>query len=143
MSTRFLTITEAITVTGKSRRTLGRLANRLAKDHPEQVVREKTAKGYIWRISEQSLQQAFGAAQPESKHPVADTPTPPGSIAFLAFQDKYLEVTHQGYVGLLAMHQEVKQSYEERLKEKDQRIVELTRELAQVKQPWWRWVWGR
>ena len=50
MTDAFLTITEAVQYTGKSRRTLHRLAQQLAKTAPDHVLRERTNKGMIWRI---------------------------------------------------------------------------------------------
>jgi hypothetical protein len=53
--------------------------------------------------------------------------------------EKYLEGVGQGYAGMIAMHQEVKQVYEDRLREKDERIDALTQELEQAQRGfWWR-----
>jgi hypothetical protein len=137
MSDAFLSITEATQYTGKSRRTLLRLATRLAKDHPEQVMRERTSRGYIWRIREQSLQQMLGVTRSGAVSPANPDPERPLRHALTAQQEKYLEVTQQGYTGILAMHQEVKQVYEVRLAEKEQRIAELAEALTQARRGWW------
>lgn len=142
MTPPFLTITEAIQVTGKSRRTVLRLAHHLFKNQPDQVMREKTARGYIWRICEQSLPKADKSPQPDPDRSVA-SPQDPALLQTLAVQqEKYLEVAHQGYAGMLAMHQEVKQVYEVRLAEKEQRIAELTAALTQVRRGWWARIFG-
>jgi hypothetical protein len=48
----------------------------------------------------------------------------------------------QGYKGMMAMHQEVKQVYEEQLKEKDDRITELTQKLDLARKGLWVRIWG-
>ncbi len=63
MNDAFLTITEAVQYTGKSRRTLHRLAQHLSKTAHDQVMREKTAKGEIWRIHQQALQPVTSTHQ--------------------------------------------------------------------------------
>lgn len=133
----FLTITEAVHYTGKSRRTLHRLAHHLAKTAPDQVLREKTAQGEIWRIHQQALQPATSANQsaaPEQKQ----TTTPLAVPAPALIEAKYLEIAKQGYGSLMAMHQEVKVTYEALLYEKDRRIEELTQALAQSRRGFWR-----
>jgi len=137
MTHAFLTITEATQRTGKSRRTILRLATQLAKDQPEQVMREKTSRGYIWRINEQSLPQLSMSSLVKAVSPANRHPDGPARQALMVHQEKYLEVTQQGYAGMLAMHQEVKQAYEVRLAEKEQQIAALTQALAQGKQGWW------
>ena len=77
MSDAFLTITEAVQYTGKSRRTLHRLAQQLAKAAPNQVMREKTDKGEIWRIHQQALPPATSTNQSaiqERNHSTAPLP---------------------------------------------------------------------
>src|SRR5437868_1824008 len=98
MSEAFLTITEAVKYTGKSRRTLHRLAHQLAKTAPDQVLREKTDKGEIWRIHQQALPPAIStnqsatSKQNQAPIPLA-VPAPP------QFEEKYLEIAQQGYGG--------------------------------------------
>jgi len=142
MADAFLSITEATHRTGKSRRTILRLATQLAKDQPGQVMREKTSRGYIWRISEQSLPQTSMSSLVKAVSPSNPASDRLQHQAFTAQQEKYLEVTQQGYTGMLAMHQEVKQAYEVRLAEKEQQIVELSQALAQVKRGWWARLFG-
>lgn len=141
MSTPFLTIAEAVTRTGKSRRTLLRLAHALAQTQSTQVMREKTARGYIWRIHQQALPQAV-SSQPPATQPVAHPQEDAQLPHPVAPPDNYLAIVQQGYAGMLAMHQEVKQVYETQLKEKEQRITELTQALAQAKPGFWRRVFG-
>ena len=53
--------------------------------------------------------------------------------------EKYMEVISQGYTGMMAMHQDVKQVYEKQLNEKNQQIAELTQKLDQARKGlWWR-----
>lgn len=143
MTTAFLTIVEAVQLTGKSRRTIQRLVHSLAKEQPDQVMQEKTSRGYIWKISQQSVQQAYGvtdspadAVSTISQH---QSPAPP--VPNLQ-AEKYLEVVGQGYAGMMAMHQEVKQIYKDRLREKDERIAVLTQELKQTQQGFWKRLFG-
>src|SRR5690348_14015944 len=119
MSEAFLTITEAVHYTGKSRRTLHRLAQHLAKTAPEQVMREKTAKGEIWRIHQQRLRPATLTNQraiPEQKQTSPLAFSEPAHI-----EAKYLEFAQQGYGSLMAMHHDVKVTYEALLHEKERR----------------------
>jgi hypothetical protein len=136
----FLTVAEAVHFTGRSRRTLTRLATRLAQAGSAAVMREKTARGYIWRISQQRLQTEYGAVTSPTSAPAAQTSAP---VSVPAEMHHALEVTGQGYASLLAMHQEVKQLYAERLQEKEERIAALTQELTQAKKGFWTWLWGR
>ncbi|MCB0061815.1 MAG: hypothetical protein KDE19_06865 [Caldilineaceae bacterium] len=137
----FVTVAEAVKLTGKSRRTITRLANRLEQTGSDQVMREKTARGYIWRISWQSLQDAFGAPQPQAPstmepHPVsAPPPVHPEP-------EHALQVAQQGYAGMMTMHQEVKQVYDTLLMEKEQQIIALSQELARVRKGFWAWLFG-
>ena len=124
----FLTVTDAVKLTGKSRRTISRLANRLQQAGSDQVLREKTARGYIWRLSQQSLQDAFGLAKPPAVTTEGRDAPPPLPIAVKP--EHTLEVARQGYAGMMTMHQEVKQAYETLLEEKEQRITVLSQELA-------------
>lgn len=63
MNSTFITIAEAVKLTGKSRRTIQRLVEKLVQKYPDQVMKEKTKRGYIWRINRASVQQAFGKAK--------------------------------------------------------------------------------
>lgn len=131
----FLTIAEAVKVTGKSRRTLTRWADELSKAGSDQVLREKTPHGYIWRISQQWLQAKCGAPTLPT---VPETPRP--SLPTVATVDqltRLLDVTGKGYEGLMTMHEEVKQSYEARLREKEQQIIALRWELSLTKKSFW------
>ena len=58
------------------------------------------------------------------------------------FEEKYLAITQQGYGSLMAMHHEVKVSYETLLHEKDQRIQELTQALDQRRRSFWQRLFG-
>lgn len=138
----FLTVAEAVHVTGKSRRTITRLANRLAQAGSDQVMREKTARGYIWRISRQCLQDELRL----TASPTVTTVDPKQSSASLSVpieSPHTLEIVRQGYTGMLAMHQEVKQAYEILLREKEQRIMALAHELTQTKKGWWARLLGK
>jgi len=135
----FLTVSEAVDVTGKSRRTITRLANRLHQNGSEQVMREKMARGYIWRISAQSLQEAFGFCAPQSVPPVAHAPSP---LPVQVQPEPSLEIARQGYAGMMTMHQEVKQAYEALLAEKESRIRALSQELTRARKGIWAWLWG-
>jgi len=144
MSESFITIADAVKLTGKSRRTIQRLVQTLAKAQPDQVMQEKTSRGYIWRINEQSVEQAYGenlsvtdVASPDSQHPA------PAQPVLKRQQENYREVVGQGYAGMMAMHQEVKQVYEDRLQEKEQRIAELSQALAQAQKSIWVRLFGR
>lgn len=147
MSNRFITIGEAVKLSGKSRRTIQRLVQTLAKAQPEQVMQEKTSRGYIWRINEQSVRQAFGVSAAMAPLPKNDShplplpaPTPPPQFFQL---EKYMETVGQGYSGIMTMHEEVKQVYEERLKDKDIQIARLAQDLAQARKGLWaRWFRG-
>jgi hypothetical protein len=142
MSDAFLSITEAVKYTGKSRRTLHRLAQHLAKTAPDQVLRERTSKGEIWRIHKQRLQPTTSTKQ-SAKHELGQSLDPLAVPAPTQFQEKYLEIAQQGYGSLMAMHQEVKVSCEALLREKDLRIQALTQALAQSRRGFWEWLWGR
>ena len=136
----FLTVAEAVQRTGKSRRTITRLANRLEQAGSDQVLREKTARGYSWRISRQSLHNAFGATEPQTISAMQNDATPaPRPV----HPEQTLEVARQGYTGMMTMHQEVKQVYETLLAEKDQRIAALSQELARARKGLWIWLFGR
>jgi hypothetical protein len=138
----FLTIAEAGHFTGKSRRTLTRLAVRLTQTDPAGVMREKTSRGYIWRISRQRLQAEYGVVTLPSRMPTAQESTP-ASLPVPIEMSQALAVASQGYTGLLAMHQEVKQLYAERIQEKEERIAALAQELSQRKKGFWAWFFGR
>lgn len=137
----FLTIAEAVQFTGKSRRTLTRLATRLMQADPDQVMRERTARGYIWRISSQRLQAEYGATSLPT-NALAVQESTPAPLSIPVDMSQALQVASQGYAGLLTLHQEVKQLYEERLQEKEERIAALTQELTQAK-GFWTWLWGK
>jgi hypothetical protein len=142
----FITIAEAVTMTGKSRRTMQRLVETLLKTQPDQVMKEKTPRGYIWRISQASVQQAFGMIQ-STVHPQASAhqvlPMPVSSQSTQLFQpEKFIEAVGQGYIGIMTMHEEVKQVYEERLKEKDSQIDRLRQDLKQARKGLWAWLFG-
>jgi hypothetical protein len=143
MTEAFITIAEAVQLTGKSRRTIQRLVEALLKNQPDQVMKEKTPRGYIWRLSEQSVQQAYGVVRSPvgTVSPVNQQPAP-ASPPIAHQPEKYLEVVGQGYAGMMTMHQEVKQIYEERLKEKNERIFELNQALKQAKKGFWARVFG-
>ena len=138
----FVTVAEAVKLTGKSRRTITRLANRLEQAGSDQVMREKTARGYSWRLSRQSLQDAFGVSQMQAIPTTETTPIPATPPPVQPEPNHTLEVARQGYAGMMTMHQEVKQAYETLLAEKDQRITALSQELAQTKQGVWAWLFG-
>lgn len=143
MTHTFLTITDATQRTGKSRRTILRLAHHLSQTQPDQVIREKTARGYIWRICEQSLPQTSKAPQIDPDRSVATPQEPTLQQTLAVQQEKYLELAHQGYAGMIAMHQEVKQVYEIRLAEKEQQIETLTQALTQSRRGWWTCLFDR
>lgn len=141
MSEAFLTITEAVQSTGKSRRTLHRLAHHLAKTAPDHVLREKTVKGMIWRIHQQALpsptatqQSARRERAPSSAALVVPEPTQGAG--------KHLDLAQQGYSNLMTMHQEVKVAYEALLHEKELRIQALTRALEQRRPRFWQRLFG-
>lgn len=143
MTTAFITIAKAVQLAGKSRRTIQRLVQKLAKEQPDQVMQEKTSRGYIWKISQQSVQQAYGvidssaeAVSTASQQEESAPPVPNFQV------EKYLEVVGQGYAGMMAMHQEVKQVYEGQLREKDKRIDVLTQELEQAQRGFWDRLFG-
>ena len=141
MSEAFLTITEAVKYTGKSRRTLHRLAQHLAKTAPDQVLRERTSKGMIWRIHQQSLPLA-AALRPSAHQKLGRALAPlPVSLPPQS-EEKALVLAHQGYGNLMAMHQELKVSYEALLREKERRIQELTQALAQRRRSFWQRLFG-
>ncbi len=135
----FITVAEAVKLTGKSRRTITRLANRLEQAGSDQVMREKTARGYIWRLSQQSLQDAFGLSQPQAI-PTTETTPIPAPLPIPIEPDHALEIAQQGYAGMMSMHQEVKQAYDALLVEKDQRIAALSQELARIRKGFWSWL---
>jgi hypothetical protein len=134
MTTRFITIAEAVEMTGKSRRTIQRLIESLQKNDPDQVMKEKTNHGYIWRINEQRVRKAYGITQdPASVAQAVPTKQTPVPGELTTQPEKLIEVALQGYAGMMAMHQEVRQVYEERLKDKDRQIADLTQELELAK----------
>jgi hypothetical protein len=138
MTTRFITIREATELTGKSRRTMQRLVEKLVQEQSDQVMKEKTAHGYIWRISEQSVRAAYGVTASQATTISSEKHQPvPASAALPAQLEKYMDVARQGYTGMMTMHEEVKQAYEARLKEKDGKIAELTQELMQARKGFW------
>jgi len=138
MTDAFLTITEAVKYTGKSRRTLHRLAQHLEKTAPDQVMREKTDKGEIWRIHPQALQSAASTNQNIDHETLPTTPLPVPTLR--QYEEKYLEIAQQGYGSMMTMHQEVKVIYDALLHEKDLRIQELTKALEKSQQSFWgRW----
>ena len=141
MSDAFLTITEAVQYTGKSRRTLHRLAHQLAKTAPDQVLREKTAKGEIWRIHQQALPPAASTIKVRSRNET-NPPAPLPVLAPTQFEEKVLSLAQQGYGSLMAMHHEVKVTYETLLHEKDRRIQELTQALDQRRRSFWQRLFG-
>ena len=104
MSDAFLTITEAVQYTGKSRRTLHRLAQQLAKTAPDQVLRERTSQGTIWRIHQQSLPAAASLRQ--SAHQERGRALDPLPVPTQC-EEKALALAQQGYGSLMAMHHEV------------------------------------
>jgi hypothetical protein len=141
MTEAFLTITEAVQYTGKSRRTLHRLAQQLAKTAPDQVLRERTPKGMIWRIHQPCLAPAPAtlprtsqAREPAAAPLVLSQSTPGEGNGFALAQ--------QGYASLMALHQEVKVTYEALLQEKEQRIQTLTQALAQRRRGFWQRLFG-
>src|SRR6266581_3726728 len=105
MTDAFLTITEAVQYTGKSRRTLHRLAQQLAKTAPDQVMRERTPKGQIWRIHQQSLQPATSTKQ-RANDERNQFPSPLTALAPTPFEEKYLAMAQQGYGNLMTLHHE-------------------------------------
>lgn len=143
MTTDFITIAEAVQLTGKSRRTIQRLVESLVKKQSDLAMKEKTDRGYIWKVSEQAVRQAYGVTSTPATavSPVTHQPTPAPTVPPLQ-SEKYLEVVGQGYAGMMTMHEEVKRIYVERLKEKEDRIVELSQELEQTQRGFWRWLFG-
>ncbi len=141
MSEVFLTITEAGQATGKSRRTLHRLAQHLAQIAPDHVLREKTAQGMIWRIHQQALPAT--TTTPQSERP-ARAPSLSALVVPEPTQGegKHLDLAHQGYRNLMALHQEVKVVYEALLHEKELRIQALTRALEQRQPSFWQRLFG-
>lgn len=140
MTDLFLSITEAVEYTGKSRRTLHRYAHQLAKTAPEQVMREKTDKGDIWRIHQQSLQSLVSTPKSSSEVSMSQAPL----VAHLPaqLQEKYLEIAQQGYGSIMAMHHEVKVTYEALLHEKELRIQTLTQALDHSQRGFWQRLFG-
>lgn len=137
----FLTITEAVQYTGKSRRTLHRLAQYLAKTAPDQVLREKTAQGMIWRIHQQAL------PPPTSAKPRVDDERASAAAALVVPEptqgaSQHLDLAQQGYQHLMALHQEVKVAYEALLHEKELQIQTLTRALEQRQPSFWQRLFG-
>jgi hypothetical protein len=142
MTDPFITIKTAVELTGKSRRTVQRLVETLVKEQPDQVMKEKTDRGYLWRINKQAVQQAYGVAKsPVNGLTPVTQPSAPAPVPNPQ-SEKYIEVALQGYRGMMAMHQEFKQVYDVRLKEKEQRIAELTQELMQARQGFWARLFG-
>jgi hypothetical protein len=143
MSAPFITIAEAVQMTGKSRRTIQRLVEALVKKQSDLAMKEKTDRGYIWKVSEQAVRQAYGiVGTPVSAVSPVDQQPAPASPPLAHQPEKYLEVVGQRYAGMMTLHQEVKRVYEERLKEKEDRIAELARALAQAKKGFWGWLFG-
>jgi hypothetical protein len=146
MSEPFITIAEAVTMTGKSRRTIQRLVETLLKTKPDHVMKERTTRGYIWRISQASVQQAFGRIEstaPSQANGGQPLPAPVPSQSTQLFQpQKFVEVVSQGYTGIMTMHAEVKQIYEERLKDQDIQITQLTQALVQARKGLWARLFG-
>jgi hypothetical protein len=141
MTEPFITIAEAVTLTGKSRRTIQRLVETLVKEQPDQVMKEKTDRGYIWKINKPAVQQAYGVAKsPANGVTPVTQPSAPASAA-ASQPEKYIEVALQGYRGMMAMHQEFKQLYEERLKEKEEQIAALNQAL-QTRRGFWARMFG-
>jgi hypothetical protein len=141
MSDVFLTITEAVRYTGKSRRTLHRLAQQLAKTAPDQVLRERTSQGQIWRIQHQALQLLASTnqnANQERGRALEPLPVPVPTQC----EEKSLVLAQQGYGSLMTLHHEVKVAYETLLHEKEQRIQELTQALAQSRRSFWQRLFG-
>ena len=136
----FLTVTEAVTFSGKSRRTITRLANRLHQEGSPLVMRERTARGYIWRMSQQILQETFGVFETQTLSSIEPKTTPPPSGHIEP--EHALEIARQGYAGMMTMHQEVTQAYENLLAEKDKRIVALSQELVRARKGFWAWFMG-
>ena len=141
MSEAFLTITEAVQYTGKSRRTLHRLAQQLAKTAPDHVLREKTANGMIWRIHQQALPSTPATQQSERQEraPFAAALVVPEPTQG---ESKHLALAQQGYSNLMTLHQEVKVAYEALLHEKELRIQALTRALEQRRPSFWQRLFG-
>lgn len=139
----FLTVAEAVKFTGKSRRTVIRLANRLEQAGSDQVLREKTRGKYKWLIGKQSLQAAYGVSQPQPGAPVDQQALPPSPLPVPVAPETALEITRQGYASLMSMHHEVRQAYEKMLAEKDHRITTLNQELevARGSKGVWSWIW--
>jgi len=141
MSEPFITIAEAVKMTGKSRRTIQRLVESLVKAQPDQVMKEKTTHGYIWRVSQESVRRAYGGTH-HAVHPQAEAnqslPVPASNqLTQVVASEKYFDVALQGYTGIMTMHEEVKQAYEERLKDKDIQIAQLTQDLIQARKGIW------
>ena len=136
----FLTVTEAVTFSGKSRRTITRLANRLHQEGSPLVMRERTARGYIWRMSQQILQETFGVFETQTLSSIEPKTTPPPSGHIEP--EHALEIARQGYAGMMTMHQEVTQAYENLLAEKDKRIVALSQALVRARKGFWAWLMG-
>jgi len=138
----FLSVAEAVKLTGKSRRTITRLANRLEHAGSDQVMNEKTARGYMWRLSPKSLQDAFAATKSQTFSAIetGSTPAPPPVHINPAHA---LDIARQGYTGMMTMHQEVKQAYDALLEEKDQRITALNQALAQARKGLWARLFNR
>ena len=135
----FLTVTEAVTFSGKSRRTITRLANRLHQEGSPLVMRERTARGYIWRMSQQILQETFGVFETQTLSSIEPKTTPPPSGHIEP--EHALEIARQGYAGMMTMHQEVTQIYENLLAEKDKQIVALSQELVRARKGFWARLW--
>jgi hypothetical protein len=138
MNASFITIAEAVQLTGKSRRTIQRLVEALTNSQPDLVMKEKTPRGYIWKVSEQAVRQAHGVAGASvgTVSPASQQPAPAPTIPLLQVE-KYIEVAVQMHKGMMAMHLEVKQVYEERIKDKDLQIAKLTQELEQARRGFW------
>lgn len=138
----YLTVAEAVKLTGKSRRTITRLAARLAQSGSDQVIHEKTPRGYIWRINRQRLVAEFGVNGTGINPSVDSKPSTMSLPVHAAPPEQYLAIAQQGYVGFMSMHQEVKQTYERLIQEKDHQIAALTQELTQHRKGFWTRLWG-
>ncbi|MCA9332091.1 hypothetical protein KC968_04085 [Candidatus Saccharibacteria bacterium] len=103
-------------------------------------MRERTARGYIWRMSQQILQETFGVFETQTLSSIEPKTTPPPSGHIEP--EHALEIARQGYAGMMTMHQEVTQAYENLLAEKDKRIVALSQELVRARKGFWAWLMG-
>ena len=100
-------------------------------------MRERTARGYIWRINRQNLSQLSTAPNPALAKQVSTPPQVNLPMAPTAAPEQSLEIIQQGYMNMMSMHQEVKMTYEALLRKKDHRIAELTQGLAHTPKGFW------